>query len=93
MVTVSTLARANTEKLTLATACDRCGYVESGAATATFSPSPVARAVTLYTMPSGRVLTLCGHHAAEHGTILLATGATLTQDERAALTVKPESGF
>jgi hypothetical protein len=82
-----------TEVLTLTTPCDRCGNVESGAAEATFAPSPVARAYVLVTLPSGRSLTFCAHHYAAHELALVAAGGIVTDDQRNALDVKIESGF
>lgn len=88
---VHTAAEA-TETLTLSTPCDRCGFVESGAATATFTPSPVAQARVLIRLKSGGILTLCGHHYAEHEPALIPHVDSI-DDERCYLTVRPDSGF
>lgn len=84
---------AEPRQLTMTTPCDACGTVESGAAEATFAPSPVARAYVLVTLPSGRDLSFCAHHYAAHEVALIAAGAVITDDARDALSVKIESGF
>lgn len=76
-------------QLTLMDVCDACGYVADVPA----HPSAVSRAYVLVTLPSGRSLTLCGHHYAEHELALAASGAVVTDDRRDLLTVKPESGM
>lgn len=81
-----------TETLSLSTPCDRCGFVESGAATATFTPSPVTQARVLIRLKSGGTLTLCGHHYAEHEPALIPFMDSI-DDERTALLTRPDSGF
>jgi hypothetical protein len=81
------------EALSLATACDRCGFVESGAAEATFTASPVATAAVLVTFPSGNSLAFCGHHFAASEVGIISAGGIITDDNRDRLTARPESGF
>lgn len=74
------------ETLTLATACDACGYVSQTADTrdTAFSASPVSRAYVLVFLRSGRSLALCGHHYAANEPALLPLTESI-DDERSLL--------
>ena len=84
-ITVTTTTTA----LTLADTCDACGYSADTSPDGQVRHSAISRAYVRVTMPDGKDMLFCGHHYATYELALTAVGATLTEDRRAELTVKP----
>ena len=64
--------------------CDSCGYSDDRGYTGQLRQSAISQAYVRATLPSGKELLFCGHHAASHEVMLLAIGAVF-YDERERL--------
>ena len=85
----TTITTTVSAPLTINDSCDQCGeYADTNTMGQEYFDR-ISQAYVRVILPSGKQLLFCGHHYATNELALAAIGATVANDQRAELTVKP----